>query len=208
MGVTEGAVRYYLRRAAAGARDRRGEKIFKVERLGEVIAAWFAAASEQARPVNVQELYEHLVTEYGYGGRIRRCALRAGALSAAEDPDLSPRRDPARCAKPDRLGRVPGVDIAGERSALHAFVMVLSHSRKPAVVWSRSEDELSWLRCHKESFRRLAGVAAVNRIDSVGGRYGGQTTRSPASRATLPGGDSRAPAPNRCDFGRRPHVTQ
>lgn len=59
------------------------------------------------------------------------------------------------------------MDIAGELSALHAFLMVLSHSRKPAVVWSRRGDELSWLRCHNESFRRLAGVAAVNRIDNV-----------------------------------------
>jgi len=50
---------------------------------------------------------------------------------------------------------------------LHAFVMVLSHSRKPAVVWSRDETLLSWLHCHNEAYRRFEGVAAVNRIDNV-----------------------------------------
>lgn len=49
LGVTEGAVRYHLRRAATGAQDRRGEKVFKAERLGEVIAAWFAAAHASRR---------------------------------------------------------------------------------------------------------------------------------------------------------------
>jgi len=45
--------------------------------------------------------------------------------------------------------------------------MVLSHSRKPAVVWSEGEDLLSWLWCHNRAYERLAGVAAVNRIDNV-----------------------------------------
>ena len=29
------------------------------------------------------------------------------------------------------------------------------------------ETSLSWLQCHNESYRRLQGVAAVNRIDNV-----------------------------------------
>ena len=68
MGVTEGAVRYQLRRAAAGAEDGRRDKVFKAERFSEAIAAWYATAAEQPRPVNVQELYEHLVADYGYDG--------------------------------------------------------------------------------------------------------------------------------------------
>jgi len=44
------------------------------------------------------------------------------------------------------------------------------HGRTAAsrrVVWSLRQDELSGLHCHNESYRRLAGVAAVNRIDNV-----------------------------------------
>jgi hypothetical protein len=45
--------------------------------------------------------------------------------------------------------------------------MVLSHSRKEAVVWSRSTDQLAWHHVHNEAYRRLGGVAAVNRIDNL-----------------------------------------
>lgn len=61
----------------------------------------------------------------------------------------------------------PRVDVGEGPEPLHAFLMVLSHSRKPALVWSRSEDELHWLCCHNSAYRRLGGVAAVNRIDNV-----------------------------------------
>jgi hypothetical protein len=45
--------------------------------------------------------------------------------------------------------------------------MVLSHSRKDAVVWSRAMDQLAWHHVHNEAYRRLGGVAAVNRIDNL-----------------------------------------
>ena len=45
--------------------------------------------------------------------------------------------------------------------------MVLSHSRMPVVIWTRSENQLSWLKSHNEAYRRLGGVPAVNRIDNV-----------------------------------------
>jgi hypothetical protein len=59
LGVTEGTVRYHLRRASAGAKDRRKERAFKAESLSEVIAAWYTAHAERERPVNVSELFEH-----------------------------------------------------------------------------------------------------------------------------------------------------
>ena len=57
--------------------------------------------------------------------------------------------------------------IGDDVAHLSAFVMMLSHSRKPAVVWSEDKGLLSWLGCHNGAFHRLAGVAAVNRIDNV-----------------------------------------
>jgi hypothetical protein len=58
------------------------------------------------------------------------------------------------------------VVIGGEVKNLIAFKMVLSHSRKDAIVWSESKDMLSWLGCHSEAFRRLGGVPATVRIDN------------------------------------------
>jgi len=64
-------------------------------------------------------------------------------------------------------GEYPQVDIRAGSQPLHAFMMVLSHGREPALIWTRSEDECHWLSCHNGAYRCLCGVAAVNRIDNV-----------------------------------------
>jgi hypothetical protein len=61
----------------------------------------------------------------------------------------------------------PQVDLGRGPQPLHAFAMTLSHSRKPALVWCEAEDQLHWLAAHNGAYRRLRGVAAVNRIDNV-----------------------------------------
>src|SRR5438094_826580 len=58
------------------------------------------------------------------------------------------------------------VIVGGEARSLVAFKMVLSHSRKDAIVWSEGKDVLAWLGCHSEAFRRLGGVPATVRIDN------------------------------------------
>jgi len=68
LSVTEGTVRYHLRRAAKGAEDGHKNQAMLAVGRSEVIAAWFAERAEDPRPVNVQELWEHLVAEYEYGG--------------------------------------------------------------------------------------------------------------------------------------------
>ncbi len=44
---------------------------------------------------------------------------------------------------------------------------VVEDGAQAAKVWSRASDQLSWLTCHNRTFERLAGVAAVNRIDNL-----------------------------------------
>ena len=72
LGVSEGAVRYHLRRARDGATDRR-QKSSRIEQRGlaEVVAHWWQAQAEvlgQPRPPSVQLLHEFLRAEYGYDG--------------------------------------------------------------------------------------------------------------------------------------------
>jgi transposase len=180
LGVTEGAVRYHLRRARSGARDRRKERPYKAAAVAEAVDAWVEAHRDSGseRPVNVQALHEHLVAEHRYEGHYRSVLRWVRARYAR--PKIRTYR---------RVETVPGaqtqtdwgeylrVDVGGGPEPLHAFVMVLSHCRMPAVVWSRSEDQLSWLECHNGAFRRLAGVAAVNRIDNVKTRSAGARAR-------------------------------
>jgi transposase len=168
LGVTEGAVRYHRRRQAAGASDGRRAKPFKARAVAEAIAAWIEGRREGPRPVNVRELYEHLVREQHYAGSylsvlrfVRRHypRPRLRTYRRVETP-------PGAQSQTD-WGEYPRVRLGGAVQPLHAFVMVLSHSRLPAVVWSEREDLVSWLACHNGAFRRLGGIPAVNRIDNV-----------------------------------------
>jgi hypothetical protein len=56
--------------------------------------------------------------------------------------------------------------VGGAARDLVAFKMVLSHSRREAIVWSESKAMLAWLGCHTAAFRRLGGVPATVRIDN------------------------------------------
>lgn len=167
LGVSEGTVRYHLRRAAGNAEDGR-KKNFKAEQFKDVIEEWVAQSGPGERAANIQELYDLLLGEYGYEGSYRSVLRYVRATHPG--PRIRTYRrveTPAGAQSQTDWGEYREVDIGDGPEALHAFVMVLSHSRKVAVIWSRKEDQLSWLHCHNEAYRRLRGVAAVNRIDNV-----------------------------------------
>jgi transposase len=168
LGVSEGTVRYHLRRTASGAIDGRSTQPFRAEAVAPVITAWFDEHGKDKRPVNVKDLHEHLVAEHGYPGSYNSVVRYVRAHFPR--PKIRTYRrveTPPGAQTQTDWGEYPRVDVGDGPVPLHAFVMVLSHSRKPALVWSKSEDELHWLSCHNGAYRRLGGVAAVNRIDNV-----------------------------------------
>jgi transposase len=174
LGVSEGAVRYHLRRARDGATDRR-QKPSRIEQqnLAGVVAHWWQAQVEilgQQRPPSVQLLHEFLRAEYGYGGSYK--SVRKYVRARYGRPPIRPFRrieTPPGAQTQSDWGEFRRVDLGDPDgpTMVYAFVMVLSHSRKEAVVWSRSMDQLAWHHVHNEAYRRLGGVAAVNRIDNL-----------------------------------------
>ena len=175
LGVSEGAVRYHLRRARDGAADGR-QKPSRIEQLdlAGAVAHWWQAQLEVLGPErtpSVQLLHDFLLRRARLRGLVqvgaqvscgsvsacRRCGRSAGSR---RPPGPRPRATGASSARVD-LGDPDGP------TTVYAFVMVLSHSRKEAVVWSRSMDQLAWHHVHNEAYRRLGGVAAVNRIDNL-----------------------------------------
>ena len=174
LGVSEGAVRYHLRRARDGAADGR-QKPSRIEQLGlvEAVAHWWQAQAEilgQERPPSVLPLHEFLRAEYGYNGSYK--SVRKFVRARYGRPPLRPFRrveTPAGAQTQSDWGEFRRVDLGDPDgpTTIYAFVMVLSHSRKEAVVWSRSMDQLAWHHVHNEAYRRLGGVAAVNRIDNL-----------------------------------------
>lgn len=168
LGVTEGAVRYRLRRD--GQPDGRKNKRRKADEVAAAIDHWMQDQQQQgsSRPVNVKLLVEWLATEHDYRGSYRSVLRLVRAVYPR--PKLRPLRrvetPPGAQAQVD-WGEFSGIDIGDGPQKLFAFVMVLSHSRKEAVIWSRRMDQLAWHHCHNEALRRLGGAPAVLRIDNL-----------------------------------------
>ncbi len=174
LGVTEGTVRYHCRRAHQGATDGR-HKPFQIEQQGlaQVVEQWWHAQAQalgEERPPSVQLLYDYLRQEYAYRGSYK--SVRKFVRARFGRPRVRPFRrveTPPGAQTQSDWGEFRGVDLGDPEgpTTVYAFVMVLGHSRKEAVVWSRATDQLAWHRVHNEAYRRLGGVAAVNRIDNL-----------------------------------------
>lgn len=166
LGVHEHAVRYRLARMASGAPDRRAERPRSVEPWAAAIEHWMTSAAE--RGVNLVALDAWLRAEHGYAGSYK--AVQRFVRAKYPKPKLRVRRrvetPPGAQAQTD-WAEFPRMRVAGETVALHAFHLVLSHSRAEAVVWSERADQLGWLAVHNAGLRRLGGVPAVLRVDNV-----------------------------------------
>ena len=172
LGVSEGAVRYHLRRRKTEAVDGRAKRCL-IEKAGLTAAVehWWRTQTgvlPEDRPPNVCELWMHLVDEHSYAGSYK--SVRKYVRKTFPPPKLRPFRrvetPPGAQMQSDWLEAT--IDIGEDvPRKLYGFVMTLSHSRKTAVVWSRSMNQLAWHHVHNEALKRLGGVAAVNRIDNL-----------------------------------------
>lgn len=169
LGVTEGAVRYHLRRQ--GQQDGRKDKPRKAAPLAQVIDAWLAQGqegqSETIRPANVQGLYEWLRFEHDYQGSYK--SVLRFVRSHYPQPRLRPYRrveTPAGAQGQVDWGEFAGIDLGDGPETLYGFVLVLSHSRREALVLCRRMDQLAWQHAHNEAFRRVGGIPATVRIDN------------------------------------------
>lgn len=166
LNVSEGSVRYHLRRKAQGASDGRARQARRAEAFREAIDAYLAALSERA-PSNVADLHAYLVREHDYPGSLRSVQRYVRATFPA--PKIRARRrvetPPGAQAQVD-WAHFPSVPLGGRQVDLLAFSLVLSWSRADVLIWSPSKDQLAWLACHNQAFERIQGVPATVRVDN------------------------------------------
>ncbi len=168
LGVSEGAMRYHVSRMKAEAVDGRSRQLFKAQKLAEAIEHW---RGQQQGPLNLSLLYQWLRTEKDYDGSLR--SVQRFWKRTYPAPAIRARRrveTPAGAQAQVDWAHFPGVVIGGERTDLLALLMVLSWSRKQAIVWAKSKDMLSWLTCHSACLTRLGGVPATLRMVAVHAR--------------------------------------
>lgn len=165
LGVSDGTVRYHVRRMKAGAVDGRSAQAHKAAAYREAIQHW--RRSTEGSGLNLAALHAWLVREHGYDGSLR--SVQRFWKQAYPAPRIRARRrvetPPGAQVQVD-WAHFPGVIVGNEAVDLVALHMVLSHSRKEAIVWARSKDTLAWISCHLGCFQRLGGVAATARIDN------------------------------------------
>ncbi len=166
LGLTEGTVRYHLRRMGEGATDGRARQVRAASAVAEAIDYWMASHAEA--PLNLAELHAWLVAEHDYRGSLRSVQRYVGERYSA--PRQRARRrvetPPGAQAQVD-WAVFPDVHVGDGVKTLNAFHMTLSHSRRSVVVWSERQDQLSWLWCHNRALERLGGVPAVVRVDNT-----------------------------------------
>lgn len=168
LGVREGAVRYHLRRMAAGAVDGRTRQAHIAAGWRAVIDEWLTHEVGEIGRLNLAALHEYLMEEHRYPGSLRSLQryFRAHRPAPARRARRRVETVPGAQGQAD-WAEFPAVRVQGEPRALHAFHLGLSHSRFGAVVWAEREDELSWLHVHNGALRRLGGVPAVIRVDNT-----------------------------------------
>ena len=162
--LSEGTVRYHLRRIATDEPDGRAQQQRRACQVADAIAHWHKAMGSIS---NTAELYAWLVAEHDYAGSLRSVQRFIG--EHYPPPRKRTRRrvetPPGAQAQVD-WAHFPRVIVHGMEVELYAFAMILSHSRMPALIWSDSMSMIRWLQCHNNAFERLGGIPAVVRVDN------------------------------------------
>lgn len=173
LGVTEGAVRYHLRKGEGPSKpDGRANKPTAVSGFEEAVGVLLERLEDgrltgEGRPVQARTVYELLQRDYGYTGSyrgvVRHLRRRFGV-------------PPVRAYR--RVETPPGVQgqhdwfeartrMAGERITVQALMGVLSHSRARFCWISREANQLAWHTGHLGLFWRYGGVPLWIRIDNL-----------------------------------------
>jgi transposase len=170
-GVDESTVRYRIKRQVEGAEDGRKHQVEACVEHAAVIEAWMVREAERGceRPLSAKGLYLDLVAEHGYKGSYK--SVLRYVRRRTSPPAIRPVRRvevaPGSQVQVDWVEQDVWVEELGGLVRLVAFVMTLSFSRMWAVIWSRRQNFLSWIRCHNEAFERLGGVPVTERIDNL-----------------------------------------
>lgn len=171
--VTEGALRYRMKKAGASEPDGRTKQATALDGYAGAVRAIQERLGDgrltgEGRPCQVRQIYELLVRDYGYGGSYKAVGRHLNRRYGA------PKQRPVR-----RVETPPGVQaqhdwfdvrrvpIGPKRTRLQALVGALSHSRARFCWTSLDQSQLAWHTGHVALFERYGGVPLWVRIDNL-----------------------------------------
>lgn len=169
--VSEGAIRYRVKRHLSGKKDGRKEKASALDRYYALMKQWEEDYSDEYHRPAMKTLFECLQKDYGYKGsydafrrylgkhfsgfhgRVTRIRMETppGALTFVD-------------WKEDVAVQMGGW---GQWIKVQVLCMSLGFSRKPVVIFCEKKDLASFIHGHQEGFRKLGGLPEVVRTDCL-----------------------------------------
>lgn len=171
LGVTEGAIRYRIKREALCSKDLRKEKASVLDGYSSVIQDWIRSYEGDRRRPTLKLLYDILHERYGYNRSYD--ALRR--YIRKRFPAFYKKGSWVRVETP--AGHLVQVDWkedlkiqigeAGNFITLHAMIFTLAFSRKTVVLFRDSKDLQTFINCHREAFKKFGGIPMIIRTDCL-----------------------------------------
>ena len=171
LGVTEGAVRYRIKKANAGQVDGRSKKKSKVDKYHPVIDSWLEDNADRYHKKSLKCLFDMLTRYHGYS--MSYDALRRYVRK--HFPQYFKRGSCIRMETPP--GELMFFDWKedikvqmmkpGNWRKVQAACFTLGFSRKPAIIFSYQKDLESFISAHQQAFIEFGGLPVVIRTDCL-----------------------------------------
>jgi transposase len=171
LGVTEGAVRYRLKRKELELTDGRKDKISRLDAYQGLIEAWLDHYLVEGRRPPLKKLYWGLRLEHGLSASydaLRRFVRRRFPEISRKGHRIRLETPPGQLMQLDwKENIMVQMGSPGNWVRVNAMLFLLAHSRKSVVIFSVRRDLDAFLHGHVEAFRRLGGLPAMLRPDCL-----------------------------------------
>lgn len=171
LDLSEGTIRYRVKRAQSGLSDMRKHKPSCLNRFDDFIKTWIEDYKGDRHRPRLKLLYEILRDRHGFTRSYDAVRRYVGK----HYPEFTKKSVRVRIETPP--GALLLVDWKedlrvqlGEPDKwmrFHALTFTLGFSRKSVVIYSEAKDLDSFIRCHQEAFRKLGGLPEMIRTDCL-----------------------------------------
>lgn len=171
LGVTEGAIRYRIKRRQSGKEDGRKNRSSALDRYSAVIKLWIEDYKESRHRPTIKMLYNTLVGHHGYDhsyDAVRRYIRKHYPQFWKKGIRIRVETPPGELMQIDWKEDIRvQMGEFGHWVKLHGLCFSLGFSRKMVVGFSEKKDINSFISLHQDAFRKYGGLPDVMRPDCL-----------------------------------------
>jgi len=195
LGVTEGAVRYRIKRRESGKKDGRKCRRSCLDRYRAIITHWIASYEEDKKRPPLKKLYETLWNQYGYRhsyDAVRRYVRKHFPKFWKKGLRIRVETPPGVLMQIDwKEDLRVQMGVLGRWIKVQALIFTPGFSRRPVVKIRGRKDLNAFINAHQAAFRDFGGLPEVIRPDCLKSAViqwrGGKSVINPTYRRYLSG---------------------